>query len=151
MNQKDLLLVGGGLIAGYVICKMMNRNSSSESFSADGTDRAYAGKKFNFNGKGIVLGRRLGGGNWKSLTSQRYLNTPITLTGKSSRVQLSTQPYLASEGQYEESSSPNAIEYLESTSTFSQPALSSNPNALNQVTGYSTLKIWFPKDSLVQI
>jgi len=147
MNQKDLLLVGGGLVAGFVICKMMNRTPISESFSADGAERGYAGKQFNFNGKGVVLGRRLGGGNWKGLTSQRYLNTPITLTGKSRRVQLSTQPYLASEGQYEESSSPNAMEYLESTSTFSYPVTSSS----GQVTGSSTLKIWFPKDSLVQI
>lgn len=42
MTQKDLILVGGGLIAGYVICKMMNRNSSMESFSADGADRGLS-------------------------------------------------------------------------------------------------------------
>jgi len=51
MKQKDLLLVGGGFIAGYVICKMMNRNSSSESFSADGANRGYAGQQFKWNGK----------------------------------------------------------------------------------------------------
>jgi hypothetical protein len=50
MKQKDLLLVGGGFIAGYVICKMMNRNASMESFSADGTDRAFAGQQFKWVG-----------------------------------------------------------------------------------------------------
>jgi hypothetical protein len=147
MNQKDLLLVGGGLIAGYVICKMMNPTPSSESFSADGVQRGYAGKKFQFNGKGLVLGRRAAGGNWKSETSQRYLNTPITLTGKSKKVQLSNDPTLASNGQYEESSSPNAMEYLESTLSISYPITSSS----GQVTGNTFRKMWFPKDSLVQI
>jgi hypothetical protein len=28
MNQKELLLVGGGFIAGFVICKMMNISSN---------------------------------------------------------------------------------------------------------------------------
>ena len=51
MNQKDLILVGGGLIAGYVICKMMNRNQISESFSANGADKGYAGQQFKWVGK----------------------------------------------------------------------------------------------------
>ena len=147
MNQRDLLLVGGGLVAGYVICKMMNRTPISESFSANGADRGYAGQKFQFNGKGLVLGRRAAGGNWKSDTSQRYLNTPITLTGTSKKVQLSSNPTLASDGQYEESSSPNAMEYLESTLSISYPTTSSS----GQVTGSTFRKMWFPKDSLVQI
>lgn len=147
MNQKELLLVGGGFIAGYVICKMMNRTTSSESFSADGADRGYAGKKFKFSGKGIVLARRLGGGNWKGIMGQNYLNAPITLTGASKKVALSTDPTLASNGQYEISSAPNAIEYLESTLTTSVQLTSSS----GQVTGSQTLKIWFPKDSLIQI
>ena len=148
MNQKDLLLVGGGLIAGYVICKMMTRTPISESFSANGADRGYAGQQFKFSGKGIVLTKRLGGGSsWKGEMGQKYLNTPITLTGVSKRAQLSTNPTLASSGVYEESSSPNAMEYLESTLTSSYPITSSS----GQVTGSQTRKIWFPKDSLVKI
>ena len=77
MNQKDLLLVGGGLIAGFVICKMMNRNASSESFSADGTDRGFAGQQFKWNGKSKPI-----------IQKQLYYNSTIIpnqsflLTGK---------------------------------------------------------------------
>lgn len=138
MTQKDLILVGGGLIAGYVICKMMNRNSSMESFSADGADRGYAGQQFKFNGKGIALTGNDVNQYFRKQNSQRFLNQNFGLTGKSEKIILSPNPTLASEGTYEISDSPNATQFLQTTLT------------INQM-GRGLRRIWLPAESLVKI
>jgi hypothetical protein len=138
MNQKDLMLVGGGLIAGFIICKMMNRNASTESFSADGANRGYAGKQFKFNGKGIALTGNDVNQYFRKQNSQRFLNQNFGLTGKSEKIILSPNPTLASEGTYEISDSPNATKFLQTTLT------------INQM-GRGLRRIWLPADSIVQI
>tara|TARA_R110000868_G_scaffold238661_1_gene493147 strand:+ start:275 stop:709 length:435 start_codon:yes stop_codon:yes gene_type:complete len=144
MNQRDLLLVGGGLVAGYVICKMMNRNSEPMSFSLSGQDdtisegRGFEGQKFKFNGKGIPL-RTMGSSTstpFETLPPQKYLNKSFELSGQSIKLILMTAPYA---GKYGKSDSPNAILYYQSLIT-------------EQRGGSSSIRrIWFPAESLVKI
>lgn len=138
MNQKDLLLVGGGLIAGYVICKMMNRTPSSESFSADGADRGYAGQQFKFNGKGVALTGNDVNQYFARQNAQRFLNQNFGLTGKSEKIIISPNPNLASNGTYEISDSPNATQFLQTTLTISRE-------------GRGSRRIWLPAESIVKI
>ena len=138
MNQKNLLLVGGGFIAGYVICKMMNRTPSSESFSADGADRGYAGQQFKFNGKGVALTGNDVNQYFAKQNTQRFLNQNFGLTGKSEKIIISPNPNLASNGTYEISDSPNATQFLQTTLT------------INQM-GRGLRRIWLPAESLVKI
>jgi hypothetical protein len=144
MNQKDLLLVGGGLVAGYVICKMMNRNSDSMSFSLSGEDktisegRGYEGQQFKFNGKGVALTGNDVNQYFAKQNAQRFLNQKFGLTGKSEKIILSPNPNLASHGTYEISDSPNAIQFLQTTLTISRE-------------GRGSRRIWLPAESLVKI
>jgi|694.fasta_scaffold39632_7 hypothetical protein len=145
MNQKDLLLVGGGLVAGYVICKMMNRNSEPMSFSLSGEDntisegRGFEGQKFKFNGKGTPL-RTIGSSTstpFETRQPQKYLNQIFGLSGQSRKLILLTSGSNA--GKYAVSNSPNATLYYESLITERRGGIS------------PFRRIWFPAESLVKI
>ena len=138
MTQKDLLLVGGGLIAGYVICKMMNRNASSESFSADGKPSTSDATYYRWNGDGNAVYR---------VFSNRYINlTPpnsnFTLTGQSKR--LRREPIVGGGGALVPNSwisapSGEGIEYVETTMV-KREIFMGNP---------VSAKVWFPKKSII--
>jgi hypothetical protein len=132
MKQKDLILVGGGLIAGYVIGKIMNRNSSMESFSADGQRAQGAETMYKWIGGGSALMKR---GN---LFNEEIIpaNTTFRLTGNSK--------YLNPKNtyQWEVSTLGKGTKYVESTFVFTK-TLSSGQQ-------FSS-RIWFPADSVAQI
>ena len=145
MKTSNLILVGGGFIAGYVLCKMMNRNSESMSFSLSGEDntisgsRGYEGQKFKFNGKGDGI---LGSSQhqyFRKMFSQQFKNQTFELTGNSVRVILSNNPNLSS-NYYEKSDLPNAIKYLQTTKTINRSGRAGDEK-----------RLWLPAYSLKKI
>lgn len=146
MKTNNLLLVGGGFIAGYVVCKLMNRNSESMSFSLSGEDntisggRGYQGQKFKFNGRGDALTGSEQNQYFRPQFSQQFQNQTFELTGKSVRVILSANPSMAARGYYEISDLPNAKKYLQTTRTI-------NPSGREG----GQRRLWLPADSLAKI
>ena len=148
MNQKDLLLVGGGLIAGYVICKMMNQTPSSESFSANGADKDN--QQYKFSGKGVVLIGRQNNATFRkadrqSLTGQIISSTadmtkPFTLKGITKKLIRSSDPNLANANVYLVSDSSNATEYVKTSLFWTL-----------QANGAEYWSVWIPKESVVKI
>ena len=148
MNQKDLLLVGGGLIAGYVICKIMNPTSNSENFSADGGDKDS--QQYKFSGKGVVLVGRENNASFQkadraSLLGQNIIATadmtkPFTLKGMSKKLVRSSNPNLANANVYVVSDSPNATEYVKTSLFWTLQT--------NRTEHWS---VWIPKESVVKI
>jgi len=138
MNQKDLLLVGGGLVAGFVICKMMNRTSSSESFSADGQRAQGAETMYKWNGGGSALLKR-------GLFNEQIVPANITfrLTGTTKIL----TPKINANGevspyQWIVSTTGRGTKYVESTFIFTKTLASGQT---------TTSRVWFPADSVVQI
>lgn len=137
MKQKDLLLVGGGFIAGYVICKMMNRNSSTESFSADGQRAQGAETTYKWNTSGKPL--------WKRGLYQEQIvptNSVFRLTG----VTKILTPKINPNGgvipyTWQVSQTGKGTKYVESTLTHTKTFGN----------GSHTSRIWFPADSVTQI
>ena len=138
MNQRDLLLVGGGLVAGYVICKMMNRSSNMENFSADGKPSTSDATFYKWNGEGKAVAR---------FSSSRYFTlTPssdkFTLTGNSKM--LRREPIVGGGGAVTNNSwisapSGEGVEYVETHMVKSVVSGSQTFNA----------KVWFPKNSII--
>jgi hypothetical protein len=135
MTQKDLMLVGGGLIAGYVICKMMNRNASTESFSADGQRAQGAETMYKWNGGGSALMKR------GSLFNQQIIpaDTTFRLTGNTKYLNKIISPLSQ---QWSVSTSGKGTKYVESTFVFTKTLASGQQ---------LTSRIWFPADSVTQI
>lgn len=138
MNQKDLILVGGGLVAGYLICKLMNRSSSMENFSADGKPSTSDATFYKWNGEGKAVAR---------FTGHRYGNiTPsndkFTLTGNSKM--LIQEPIVGGGGavtnnSWISSQSGEGVEYVE---THMVKTIASGSQRF-------TAKVWFPKNSII--
>ena len=134
MNQKDLLLVGGGLIAGFVICKMMNRSSSSENFSANGEIAMGAEKAYRWNGIGTALIQR---GN-AYLPQINIADEPFRLTGNVKIL----RPVLLANGGFDTSRwevSPTGMygeKYVEST--------------LTKTNGSVVSRVWLPSLAVVK-
>jgi hypothetical protein len=134
MNQKDLLLVGGGLVAGYVICKMMNRTPISESFSANGQRAQGAETIYKWNGGGSALLKR------GALFNEQIIpaNTTFRLTGNTKNLNKIISP---NSNQWGVSTSGRGTKYVESTFTFTKVLANSS----------YTSRVWFPADSVTQI
>ena len=139
MNKKDIFLLGGGLIAGYLICKMMNQTSSSENFSANG-ERAYGGKKFKWNGSGQSLLKRSTFD--RQILPSNIANSSFELTGVSKTL---TNQILPNgdvvENRWVVSTSGRGVKYVESNLSFTK-TLGNNS---------FTSRVWFPKDSVIEI
>ena len=148
MNQKDLLLVGGGLVAGFVICKMMNPTPSSESFSANGADKDN--QQYKYSGKGIVVIGRQNNTNFRkadrasmlgaNIIATADMTKPFTLKGMTKKLIRSSDPNLANVNVYVISDSPNATEYVKTSLFWTLQE--------NSIQYYS---VWIPKESLVKI
>ena len=134
MNQKDLLLVGGGLVAGFVICKMMNRTSNTESFSANG-GIAMSEKPYRWNGIGTPLTER---GNVYLPQVVNISNESFSLTGNIKVL----RPVLLANGSFDTSKwevSPTGMygeKYIEST--------------LTKTNGSVISRLWFPYNALIK-
>jgi|LakMenEpi03Aug12_release.lakeMendotaPanAssembly.Ray.scaffolds.fasta_scaffold39632_8 hypothetical protein len=135
MNQKDLLLVGGGLVAGYVICKMMNRNSSMQSFVSANGEIAMGGEKaYKWNGIGTALIQR---GN-AYLPQINIADEPFRLTGNVKIL----RPVLLANGSFDTSKwevSPTGMygeKYVETT--------------LTKTTGSVVSRVWLPSLAVVK-
>lgn len=139
MNQKDLLLVGGGLIAGYVICKMMNPTQSSESFSANGENKDTT--QYKYSGKGQIYFSRNNMTFYKkeqvvssypySNISMPNTNQAFRLTGDSKKITVTGNTTFVS---------PSGTEYVKSNIFIT---IQGSPN--------KNYFAWFPKESVVQI
>lgn len=148
MNQKDLILVGGGLVAGFVICKMMNRTPISESFSANGADKDN--QQYKFSGKGVVLVGRQNNVNFRkadrasmlgaNIIATADMTKPFTLKGMTKKLLRSSDPNLANANVYVISDSPNATEYVKTSLFWTL-----------QENSIIYPSVWIPKESLVQI
>lgn len=139
MTQKDLILVGGGLIAGYVICKIMSRNASSESFSADGENKDNT--QYRYSGKGQILFSKNDMTFYKkeqvvsnypySNISSPNTNGAFRLKGISKKITINGNTTFMS---------PSGTEYLKSNLFMT---IQGNPS--------KNYFVWFPKESVVQI
>ena len=139
MNQKDLLLVGGGLIAGYVICKMMNRTPMSESFSANGQRAQGAETMYKWNGGGSALLRR--GALFLEQIIPAETTFRLTGTTKILNQEIMSNGQLNPYG-WRVSTTGKGTKYVESTFVFSKTLASGQ---------IYTSRVWFPADSVAQI
>lgn len=154
MKTNNLILLGGGFIAGYVLCKLMNRNSESMSFSLSGEDDTISGgrdnTKYRYSGKGVALIGRQNNVNFRRadlnyLVGQNVISTanlyqPFTIIGKTKKLAPSNDPNLINAGVYVVSNSANGIEYVK-TSLFWK--IGQNNTEIYPV--------WLPKESVVRI
>jgi hypothetical protein len=132
MTQKDLMLVGGGLVAGYLICKMMNRNSTMESFSANGAI-AMVEKPYRWNGIGSAVVER--GGIY--LTQINIPNEPFQLTGNSKVLDYILFPNGAiDQSRWKVSQTGGGVGYVETT--------------LTKTTGSVVSRVWLPSLAIIK-
>ena len=141
MKTNNLLLVGGGFIAGYVLCKLMNRNSNLENFSADGKPSTSNATFYRWNGQGKALHRGGSANRYFILTPP---NDQFALTGQSKWFK--RELIVGGGGQltphsWEVTQSGEGIEYVETTMTKKIPS--------GNTTFYRS--IWLPKKSVVRI
>lgn len=142
MKTNNLILLGGGFIAGYVLCKLMNRNSENENFSANGENKDTT--QYKYSGKGQILFSRNNGTFYKkeqvvssyplNNISSPNTNQPFILTGDSKKITLNGNTTHVS---------PSGTEYVKSNIFMTIVGAGGMP--------WRNYFAWFPKESVVRI